>query len=86
MIGTLLSTPKQQAMDLQLWNDEHPVGTRIVYYPELPAVDPGRIVRTKVAARAFLLAGEAVVVLEGVAGFISLRHVHCDSSPESSAS
>lgn len=58
---------------VRAWNDRHPVGTRVRYWPLTKARDAKE---TTTRSEATLLAGVAPVVrLEGVPGCVSLSHV-----------
>lgn len=58
------------------WNSEHPVGTRVRYWPIWPPVDgiPSRDTVTRSGAWT-LGHGDAVVSIDGVSGGVLLSHI-----------
>lgn len=57
------------------WNETHPVGTPVTYFPVRGRFDNGR--ETKTRSEAWELGGgHPVVMVEGVSGGVSLEHLH----------
>lgn len=55
------------------WNDKHPVGTKVKYYP-IKGVDDFR--ETETRSKAWELGhGASVVMIKGLAGGVSLDHI-----------
>ena len=63
-------------MSAEEWNERHPIGTPVVYwpvYPPEPGIGP---VETKTRSEAWPLGhGEVVVKVEGRAGGVALSHI-----------
>lgn len=65
-------------MDLAIWNAQYPVGTAVRYFPRLSSTE-SKLTKTRSAAW-MLPCDEAVVMVEGIAGGVSLGHVQIVAS------
>lgn len=69
-------------MTAKAWNETHPVGTRVRYWP-LPPASKAASVDTKTRSEAWTLtSGHVVVLVAGISGCVSLSHLEVIDTAE----
>lgn len=64
------------AMTAAQWNEQHPVGTAVRYWPIWPPIESVPAVDTRTRSEAWHLGdGTTVVMIEGRTGGVALSHI-----------
>jgi hypothetical protein len=65
-----------QSMKEQEWNDRHPIGTAVRYWPTMPPGEGDVPRETRTRSEAWeLFGGRMVVLVEGISGAVAVSHL-----------